>query len=340
MTTKLVMRVAASTAPILQADTLPFTTENTSQLFIAGRLGTGVASYEEAQDLDIPFTTAKPLLGGHKPLSSGQNLHHGAVIDRACKALCRYYERASEPVPSDIQLESMATRALSHVAEQIKRHGLFVDTQKLLFSPRFEPIAMKILAGMFSPHAHASDDGVDGKSTASGAIGVALIPPPPSRDLKGHLDFLGPKRMICSHFMRESLASWVAENRPVLIEFPPPDLEASRPSRIDSHWQNGQQMSSELGLGFVLVAESGFADNYNVVTPFLIHRQTVGGSHADWRAEYLTMGVSPIADEMKKLRRLLKEKKYQPAQLHVCKACGEIYSHDRADLNRRCTCAQ
>ena len=330
--TKIAMRVATSAARALQADNLPFQPESTAQLVVAALVGSSVSSYEEAKDLDIPFVVDEPQSSGSGGRAWARQLREDVVLERAGKALNRAYERAGKFKPSKIELEVQKVRAESHVNEHIARHHLYVYTQKLLFSPRYASIATKVLAGMKHP--------ILGAATASAAIACGLIPAPPSRDMKEHLLFLGPLMASGIGHPRATLSSWVAKNQPFVVEFPTPNLEASRDARVDRHFRSGQSMASELGLGFFLVCKDELPDVYVVVTPMLFHRQPLAGASGPWRPEFHKSVVrTHQRTAFKYLQDVLADKKHESAQLKACASCGEIYSNDHAYLQLRCACA-
>ncbi|MBA5639795.1 hypothetical protein H3H37_22290 [Duganella sp. LX20W] len=332
------MRVATSAASALQADNLPFKIQNSQQFVVAALFGNSVVSFEEMLKLEVPIVIdeveAKASNGTVRTWE--RLLRDDVVFERVDKALRRAYERLGEPLPDPITLRFMKLNATDIVTKHVRQHGLFVYTQKLLFSPAYKAVAIDMLKEMKLPELPPV--------SASTAIASGRLPALPSNNLKEHLLFLGGQRMQGFGFLGSSFARWVAEHEPTLVEFPAPNLEPGRMARADRFTEHPKFPVAELGLGFFLATAKGqLGENISIVTPWYSLRQPMNSPPKPWSANFLRESVNPRFQkpiERTRLDSAFADIGRQSVRLKVCPGCDEIYSNDRVDLKLSCTCAQ
>jgi len=343
------VRAAASAAAALQAANLPFQHQTTQQFVVAALLGDGVSSFEEMTQLGIPLAIDKTLgdvanlgnVSGYGGPAWARIFRDDVVAKRMKKALGRAYARLDRPLPDAIDLTMLLMGATEIVKQHIREHGLFVDTQKLLFKPAFRQIAMRVLAEMKLPELPPV--------SASTAMAVGRLPRLPSWTLKEHLLYLGEKRYWSSFHINVGVngpivtfSDWVAANQPTLVEFPAPNIECGRTARTDEFSDHAIHPHAELGLGFFLVVtHKQIGERVQIVTPVLSVRQPADAPRRPWEPLFLSEQVNRSLqkhDAHKRLERAIDDIGRQSAHLKVCPTCREIYSDDREDLELRCDC--
>lgn len=327
------IRAAVSAADAFQADDLPLSVQTRQQLVAAALAGPAVSSFEEMTKLGIPIVIDRAQADApHTALSTWAfHVRDDAVAARADTALRRAYQRAGRPVPDAVTFQFQKLKVATTITQHIRRHGLFVYTQKLLFAPEFEAVGMAVLKEMRLPELPPV--------SASAAVAVGRLPALPSAKLKQHLDFLAGQRMRAGGV---SFAQWVAEYAPILVEFPAPDLEPGRVARTDRYTEHPKYPGAELGLGFFLATtHDQIGERIQIVTPLLSHKPRGGPAAQPWTAFFVSQQVHRgimEASARKRLRAVLADIGGQSARLKVCPRCAEIHSDDRADLKRRCAC--
>lgn len=334
------VRVASAAADDIQADNLPLSLQTCQHLVVAALVGHGATSFEDMQKKRLPLVADEAQVintrtRGALPIWHRQ-LRDDVTSDRAGKALTRAFERLNRPKPSGVELDFLKLRVSDIVVKQIRQLGLFVYTQKLLFSPDFAATGMQVLKEMKLPELSPV--------AASVALATGHLPSLPSRNLKDHLQFLSSRRVFFG--MRgSSFAEWVAKAEPVVVEFPAPNLATGRQCRSD-HFTPGNVSTAQLGLGFFLTTNYNMIDErLHIVTPLLYHSHNSGFdvSSQSWRAEFLSEQTRPGSasrDENTRLEKVRSDIGGLSARLKVCSSCSEIYSNDRADLRQRCSCAR
>ncbi len=337
----IVMRPAKDAAGELQYETPPFQLQQTQQFVTAAILGNGVKSFEEMTDLRIPivFDPALAALYDNSQGNSPLDLRGDAVGQRVERAVSRIYAEQGKTFADidPLELEFLKLRVFDVVSSHIRKRGLCVYTQKLLFSPEFERIGMAILQEMKQPEEQIPP------STASAAVANGLLPALPSRNLKDHLQYLNSQPMRGWGLGRRSFAQWVEEYAPTAVEFPAPNIEVGKFAREDRFSAHPYSNSAQLGFGFFLATEHDQLGRLLVVTPTLFHRRRAGQAEWPWRAEFLSNQYHVewmMPDESKRLEGVLGDLGRQSARLKACPTCTEIYSDDRDDLKLRCTCAR
>lgn len=337
----IVMRPASDAARELQYETPAFKLQQTQQFVTAAILGNGVKSFEEMTDLRIPIVFDPALAARYDTAkgSSPQDLRGDAVGQRVEKAVSRICAKQGKTFADidPVELKFLKLRVIDVISSHIRKHGLCVYTQKLLFSPEFKQIGMAILKEMKQPEEQIPP------STASAAVANGLLPALPSRNLKDHLQYLNSHPMRGSGMGRKSFAQWVEEYAPTAVEFPAPNIEVGEFAREDRYSAHPYANSAQLGFGFFLATEHDQLGRLLVVTPMLFNRRRAGEAEGPWRAEFLSKQYHVkwmMPDESKRLQGVLGDLGRQSARLKACPTCIEIYSDDRDDLKLRCTCAR
>jgi hypothetical protein len=329
------MRAVEPATRDLQAASLPFKHQNIQQFVTAALLGKAVSSFEEMAKLGMPVVIDEKRTNVADGAYStwARHLRDDVVEERAEKALRRIHERTGLPLPTDDELKFIKIRVSSTVTSHIRRQGLFVYSQKLLFAPTFEAIGMAVLKEMKVPELPPV--------SASTAIAIGSLPRLPSHNLKEHLLYLGGQG-LGFRTSPVTLAKWIAANQPTVVEFPAPNIEQGESSRVDRFDQSANGARAELGLGFFLATtKDQIGDRMSVLTPMLFNSARAGSPSQPWRAEFLSN--QPHLDlmkreERKRLESALADIGRQSARLKVCPICAEVYSDDREDLRLRCTC--
>ncbi|WP_431229190.1 hypothetical protein [Burkholderia contaminans] len=326
-----IVLVANAAADLILADDLPLTPQACQNLVTAALVADAAKNFEDAMAKDLPIVTDKAQAAdtrGVPPIWNRQ-LRDDAVSDRAGKALMRALERSGQPLPPALEFDFLKLRVTEIVTRQIRERGLFVYTQRLLFSPEFATTGMQVLEKMKLPELPPV--------AASVAVATGEVPPLPSRNLKEHLQFLNTPTMRGWRGPRGSFADWVAKAAPAVVEFPAPNVAAGRTCRSD-RFSTGYRRSAELGMGFFLATDfDQIGDRLNIVTPMLFHHAALDGNPQPWRAEFLSEQVHRRFTPRDENARLQKAMGESP-RLKVCPSCAEIYSDDRADLKLRCQC--
>lgn len=337
----IVMRLVNDAAGELQNENPPFKLQQTQQFVTAAILGNGVKSFEEMTDLRIPIVF-DPALAARYDKSQGnssRDLRDDAVSQRVEKAVSRIYAKQGKTLADidSVELQFLKLRVIDVVSSHIRKRGLCVYTQKLLFSPEFEQIGMAILKEMKQPEEQIPP------STASAAVANRLLPALPSQNLKDHLQYLSSHPMRGWGLRRKSFAQWVEEYAPTAVEFPAPNIEVGEFAREDRYSAHPYANSAQLGFGFFLATKHDQLGKLLVLTPTFFHGRRAGEEEGPWRAEFLrnqyrVEWMRP--DERKRLKSVLEDLGGQSARLKACPTCSEIYSDDRDDLKLRCTCAR
>lgn len=328
-----IVLAAQAAAELISADILPLSPQTCQNLVTAALVGDAVKNFEDATAKKLPTVTDKAQAAdtrGVPPIWSRQ-LRDDAVAERAGKAMTRALVKAGLPQPAALEFNFLKLRVAEIVTRQIRERGLFVYTQRLLFSPEFAKTGLQVLDRMKLPELPPV--------AASVAVATGEVPPLPSRTLKDHLQVLNSRPMRGWRGPRGSFTDWVAKAAPIVVEFPAPNVAAGRTCRSD-RFSIGYRRSAELGMGFFLATDfNQIDDRLNVVTPMLFHSAAPDGEPQPWRVEFLSeqihRGFTPRDDDSR-LQRALDD----GAQLKVCPSCEEIYSDAREDLKLRCHCAR
>lgn len=333
-----VVRVASATAHAFAADKLPLPSiQICQQLVVTALLGDFVTSFEDTMAKGLPIVIDKSQAADTRgrPRTWDHQLRDDSVFARAGRALDRARERLGLSQLPHTEFEFLKLRVSNIVTTQIREQGLFVYSQKLLFSPSFAAIGMEALKHMKLPELQPT--------AASVAVATGHLPPLPSRNLKEHLRFLNAQPMRGFQGPQGLFGEWIAKASPVVVEFPAPNLEAGRQCRSD-RFTTVYRPSAELGMGFFLATTyDQIGDRLSVVTPMLFHSAAPDGSPQPWRAQFPSTQIhldSPPRTESPRLRNAMENFGGQSARLKVCPSCSEIYSDDRADLKLRCGCAR
>lgn len=337
--TSIVMRVAVATSNLLQSKGVTMQPEVAAQLLASGVVGPGVSRLEEAIRLKLPFVLDPASYERRHQLGRWDHqFHRGLMIERAKKAMRRAHERAQpQETLDDITLDFKAQQIVTYVMEQAVQHGLTVYTQKLAFDPIYpREVKQQVLAGM------AQAD--FGPVTATAAAAVGILPRPPMATVTDAIRHLASMDRIVG--LGGTLAKWVVERSPYLVEFPAPDLEAGRMARQD--YFTPHQHYSELGLGFILVGQEEFRSQYHVITPMLFTRRHTNRPTApityntECQRQLYPLSKVPFIDlnrPHEQLTRVLRDpNRNRVFRMDVCKHCGTVFAHGHADLaHTRCT---
>lgn len=328
-----IVLAAQAAAELISADNLPLTPQTCQNLVTAALVADAAKNFEDATAKKLPIVTDRAQAAdtrGVPPIWS-RHLRDDAVSERAGKALGRALQRLGLPLPPPLEFEFLKLRVSEIVTRQVREQGLFVYTQRLLFSPEFAKIGLQVLEKMKLPELPPV--------AASVAVATGEVPPLPSRTLKEHLQLLNSRSMRGWRGPRGSFADWVAKAAPVVVEFPAPNVAAGRTCRSD-RFSIGYRRSAELGMGFFFATDfDQIGDRLNVVTPMLFHSTAPDGEPQPWRVEFLSEQIHrrfTPRDEDSRLQRAMDV----GAQLKVCPSCDEIYSDARDDLKLRCHCAR
>ena len=329
------VRVAQAIAAAFSIEKLPIPVQLCQQFVVAALFGNAVTGFEDAKAKNLPIVIDHRLAGlPHNAIPTwGNHLRDDAVCERAGKALTRWFERVGAQLPAEPTFQFLKLQVCDVVTTQIRKHGLFLYAQRLLFQPEFAAIAVQILQAMKLPELPPA--------AASVAVATGYVPTLPSNTVKEHLQFLGGQRTFGIGRPGMSFAEWVAAAEPVAVIFPPPSLDAGRMCRTD-HFSTVYRSQAELGLGFFLASTvDQFEGRVSVVTPILSHRVAADGSPKTWWAEFHRQGINYETLEPEQARRLkqaMSQSSGQGARLKTCPTCAEIFSNDRADLQQRCSC--
>ena len=332
------MRVAVSATSTLEADHLPLKLQNSQQFIAAALLGRGVPSFESMTALRIPVVIDEEQAGvPDNALTPWRRvLRDDVMFERADTALRRAFKRAGQPLPDSVTFQFQKLSAITTVMSHIRRYGLFVYTQQLLFAPEFEETGMAILKEMKLPELPPV--------SASSAIAHGELPALPSRNTKDHLLFLNRSRLFIRGFGNGSLADWVAKMEPTLIEFPAPNIRVGRLARHDQYSEHMGKQNAQIGLGFILATKKEqVGQRISFLTPTFNYYRPKGAPAQLWRPEVMDDQVNlkiVSSNERNRLERALSDIGGRAARLKVCPSCSEIYSDDRANLNLRCACMQ
>lgn len=336
------VRAAVSAHNELQSQGLPFKLQQV-QHFVAGALvGNGVKNFESFSKLRIPAAIDAEFAGSTDDslCTWGRMLRLDVVDERVEKAMIRICGDEGRPLPEDPDLNAIKLRVSITVADHIRKHGLFVDPQKLLFIPTLAGVSMSVLKEMKRPD---TDEQKFPPAAASSALANGLLPSLPARTLKDNLLYLGNQSMIGLGMPSALFAKWVEDNEPVMVEYPAPNIRVGRASRFDHYFVNNASSSAELGLGFFLATrKKQFDGQIAIVTPVLHHKSRSDDDVSrPWYAEFLKEQVHEKFmphDDLKRLLAAMENKR--SARLKVCPACAEIYSDSRAELTLGCNCAR
>jgi hypothetical protein len=341
-----VMRVAIASANALRADGFDIPPEVTAQLIASGVTGPGISRLEEAVRFKIPYVLDAAGPERDRQLARWDNqLHRGLMIERAKKALRRAEERGKTADPlDDLALDFKAQKIVTYVRDQIVQHGLTVYTQKLAFDPAYpRELGQRVLRGM------AQAD--FGPATATAAAAAGVLPPLPVETIAAAVRRLARMERIPGMWRAGgatlSLGDWIERDRPFLVEFPSPGLEAGRAARED--YFTNHQLVSELGLGFILVAHvDAFRRQYEVVTPMMFTRRFADrpDQAVEYRMEVLTK-VYPWHDQpygdlnrpYEELAGILRDpRRNRVFRLETCQQCGAVAASGHPELeHRHCT---
>lgn len=336
------MRAAESAHNEHQKQDPSFKAQQFAQFVTAAMVADSVKNFETATSLGIPFVIDAAHAGSNddRLCTWGRVLRHDVVDERVEKALARICSAAGRPMPDEREINAIKLRVGIIVADHIRKHSLFVYTQKLLFDPKFAEICMSVLKAMKLPD---TDRQTFYPASASCAMANGLVPALPSRTLKNHLLLVGGMSMLGSG-ARSGLtfSEWVKKNEPTLVEYPAPNIYNGRAARLDHYFVNNQSRSAELGMGFFVATTTGqLPGQTSIVSPVLFHSSRADDpASGEWRIEFLKEHAverfSRTSEEGERLRAAMKK----GARLRVCADCSEIYSDDHADLTLRCNCAR
>lgn len=287
----------------------------------------GASSFEDMRAKRLPLVIDEDRARSGFPDGWSGLLRDDVVYSRAEMALRRAFARQGKCLPTGEELKFLKLRVAEVVTRQVRAHGLSVYTHKLLFSPEFAETGMKVLGAMQVPELPPL--------VASVAVATGHLPPLPSRDLRGSLDFLASQPLRSWGFRADTFTSWVQTVQPVVVEFPAPNLEAGRLCRRDDIWGGERGHRATLGMGFFLATtHDQLKDRILIVTPLLHYHAAADGTLQPWRVEYLRTQIHLRL--VTRLQRSRLEKAISvdggAARLKVCPASGVIYSEDRADL--------
>lgn len=292
-------------------------------------LGTGVARFEEARRLNVPF-----VLDPHKDSSTDirpwrHRLNEAVMAEKAEEVLRRAYERSGTPALDQMSLRFKALAAVHHIKQAILDHGLHVYSQKWLFDDS-QPLEcrLSVLQAMevqpFGPH------------SASVAIAAGRMPALPAYAIADYVRSLESWRQVTFSVPTDNLKTWIGVKKPYLVEFPAPKVEAAHMARVDRYSKSAMAESIELGLGFFLLTVDEETDQSLVITPMLfgVRPKDKASSSVVYSKNYQYQAFRGPSDsrhlQLVELVRAAQHNKL--ARLDVCDKCGTVFSDDHPGL--------
>lgn len=330
--TIIVMRPATSATEDINADSklgdLEIPVQSVGQIVTAGILGNSVSRLEEAVRHKIPFVLdPKNSDDGTELMPWSHHLHDVPMIERARDIVRRIDARKGDADrATEVELEFKAQRVVSYVKDHIVKHGLHVYVQKWLFDTS-RPLNSRL--GLLQTLANS----YAGPQSASTAIASGLMPALPAYSVPGFVRMLDASWRGVS-FSVGNVRDWIATTKPYLVEFPMPNIIASKSSRFDRIIRTGNSTAIELGLGFMLVEFDERFDQFRVLSPMLQARHVKDQLQTTYTRTYLLKSYTRVrAKAYKQLADLLRAPgRTRVAQLQVCPTCGTVFSKDYAAL--------
>lgn len=325
----ILMRAATAGAQAAQLDGLPLTPETSAQIASAGMLGTGVARFEEALRLNVPF-----VLDPHKDSSTDirpwrLRLNEAVMAEKAEDVLRRAYERSGAPTLDQTSLRFKALAAVHHIKQAILDHGLHIYSQKWLFDDS-QPLERRL--SLFQ----AMEVQPFGPHSASVAIAAGQMPPLPSYTIADYVRSLESWHQVTFSVPTDNLKTWIGAKKPYLVEFPAPKIEAGHMSRIDRYSKSAVAESIELGLGFFLLTLDEETDQSIVITPMLfgLRPKDKPSSSVVYRKNYQYQSYrGPSDSRHRQLVDLVRAAQHNKlARLDVCAKCGTVFSDNHPGL--------
>lgn len=324
----IIMRPATAGALAVQADNIPLQPQHASQIICAGVLGNGVSCFEEASRYNIPFVLQAPIKGQEvSQMPQRHQLNERLMAEKAEQIISRVNSKAGI-VDDKITLQFKALSVVQRIQQQVTDHGLVVESQKLLFdASRPLPERMRLFKAM------SVDDFKPRRATV--AIATGLLPPLPAYTVAGLVRSLDSTWLAVSFSVYEGLIEWIESHKPMLVEFPLPNIKAGEMARWDHFDSNDYMDRAHLGLGFFLLAFDEERNRFYTVTPSLVAGRLNDGSNAPvkYSKQYLYKSYTSVRTEHHQLVDLMHASgRNKLARLEVCPKCRTIFSKDRADL--------
>lgn len=325
---KIIMRPATAGALAVQAENIPLQPQHASQIICAAVLGKGVSCFEEASRNNIPFVLQAPIEGQDASQVPQRNqLNERLMAEKAEQIIARVNIKAGI-ADDQITLQFKALSVVQHIKQQIMDHGLIVDSQKLLFDAS-RPLADRM--DLFK--AMSVEDFKPRRATV--AVATGLLPHLPAYTVAEFVRSLDSTWIPLSFSVYEGLIGWINSHKPMLVEFPMPNLKAGEMARWDHFDGNDYGDRAHLGLGFFLMAFDEERNRFYTVTPSLVTGRLNDGSNAPFKysKQYLYKSYTSVRTEHHQLVDLMRAPgRNKLARLEVCPKCRTIFSKDRADL--------
>jgi hypothetical protein len=324
----IIMRPATAGALAAQAENIPLQPQHASQIITAGVLGNGVSRFEEASRDNIPFTLQAPRKHQDASLMPQRHqLNERLMAEKAEQIILRINSKLGV-VDDNITLQFKALSVVQHLKQQVLDHGFHVYSQKLLFDAS-RPLAdrMKLLKAM------SVEDFKPRRATV--AIATGRMPPLPAYTVAEFVRSLDNTWRALSFSVHEGLIGWIESEKPLLVEFPLPNLEAGDAARLDHYNSSSYSDDAYLGLGFFLMSFDEKRNRFYTVTPTLLARRLNDGSASpvSYTKQYEYKSYTLVSRQHGQLVDLMRESgRNKLVQLEVCSKCRTVHSKDRADL--------
>jgi hypothetical protein len=292
------MRVAKAAASAIQAENLPFQLQHVQQFVTAALAADAVPSFEAMMAHKLPVVIDHAQARGERTAWE-RHLRDDAVFERVEKAL---RGRFGDALHSPVDLDFIKLRVAAIVLDEIRKQGLFVYSQKLLFAPEFRNTGMALLKAMKLPELPAA--------AASVAVATGDMPAHPTV-----VEFPAPK--VEAGRMSRSDRMHLGPGKRPYAELGMGFFVASTRG----------QFPDRIGIVTPILFNRGPSDG--VQQPW----------YAEFLTSQERLRVSG-PEQTRGLIATLADIGGQSAHLNVCPSCWEIYSTDRDDLKLHCDCAR
>ena len=244
-----------------------------------------------------------------------------------------HMKRATERIQRITEVDPETAKQLAAITiEVVRKSGLRIDMQAVLFDDAFTGTQERILKALHDPD--------NPPVQASVAIGAGVLPQPPT-SLAEHLGLIGPERIL-GPGIPGTVAEAVARDATYVWRHPSRDFREFESAYVD--WvtlREGLPVAAEIGLGFCLVQPfigpgRAAPRNHHIYSPILHYRAQRPVWHTDgivstsYRENIMTRGELPLADVIGSPLTSL-------PRAEVCPACLAVFARAPGIAPHRCS---